>query len=66
MVQVKIIRNDTKLIERDINQWLVNIGSVHGYAVSIIDIKLYHIPETDVDTVMIIYNRTQLNNQTPI
>jgi hypothetical protein len=58
MIQVKLIRNEARLIERDINQFLQQLGSVQGVKVALIDIKLYHISEKDVDTALVIYNQT--------
>jgi len=65
MVQVKIIRSNANLIEGKINEWLYQLGSTPGYTVKLYDIKLYHIPEKDIDTVMIIFNQTKIT-QTPI
>jgi len=64
MIQVKIIRNETQLIERDINQWLQSLGNIKGYSFQVVDIKWYHIDEKDVDTVMIIYTQKRDDNYT--
>ena len=56
MVQIKIIRNDTKLIERDVNEWLHSLSLVRDHSFQIMDIKFDHINELDKDVVMIIYN----------
>ena len=57
MIQVKMIRNEAKLIERDINDFLRQIGSMRGTKIELRDIKLYHIAERDIDTALIIYNQ---------
>ena len=57
MVQVKILRNEATLIERDVNQWLQSLANIRTHQFQIVDIKWYHIKEKDIDTVMIIYNQ---------
>jgi len=59
MVQIKILRNEATLIERDVNQWLQSLGIHHDYSFQIVDIKWYHIKEKDVDTVMVIYSQNR-------
>jgi len=59
MVQVKILRNQSNLLERDINEFLIQLGKTAGFSVKLYDIKLTHIPEKDIYTAMIIYNQTK-------
>ncbi len=56
MLQVKILRNKSELMERDINEFLKKIGSQVGVAVKDIDIKYMHIPEQKIDQAIIIFN----------
>jgi len=59
MIQIKIIRNQTKLIERDVNQWIQDLNTVDGYEFRIVDIKYHPVRDDAIDTVMIIYEITQ-------
>jgi hypothetical protein len=61
MMQVKIIRNEAKLIERDINEFLQGLGRTPNTKTELKDIKLYHIASNDVDTAMIIYNQVAVD-----
>ena len=58
MVQVKIFKGSTKLIERDINEWLQNLRKDINYTFNIMDIK-FNNDVGDVSTAMIIYSIKQ-------
>lgn len=65
MLQVKIIRNKSELMERDINEFLKKIGSQVGVAVKDIDIKYMHIAEQKIDQAIIIFNAYVVKTTTP-
>lgn len=57
MVQTKMIKQRSALIEGDINQFLMQIGTVPWTKTTLIDIKMDYHEKDDTYTALIIYNQ---------
>lgn len=65
MVQVKMIKQRSQLIEKDINEQLQKIGSVPYTKINLIDIKMDYHEKDDTYTAMIIYNAIKVQPPKP-
>jgi hypothetical protein len=63
MLQFKLIRSESTRIERDINEWLVQLCNDSQYKYSIVDFKQYHIDGLDLDGVMFLYDKSPRSNR---
>lgn len=66
MMQVKIIKQSSTFLERDINEFLKKLGQIPGYKVSLHDIKFTPCDGTDMFIACVIYNQTKANPNKPL
>lgn len=60
MIQTKLIKQRRQMIDRDINDFLRQIGTVKYTKVQLIDIKLEYHEKDDTYDALVIYNQVQV------
>lgn len=65
MIQTKLITQRRQMIDRDINDYLISIGTVPQTKVQLVDIKMEYHEKDDTYDALVIYNQTKLMPSNP-